>query len=953
MSNTYTGTVINSPSFTSRPAQAFPEDIQGTVVELDSLPGGVSVDNIFYYDSPNATKYLKRVIDGTYRAVWAGIFPGNSGSVNATRLAAVCAKAEIKEIIFDDPAGGDYQLADPVAVTIDGDGKTLSFRPGCRITSDGTATLDNFIIKADMRQSIFDLDIKFAGYDTSTGTCRPADGRWSVCWFGALLDGLTDDSPAFQRTSDVACRNFDPLVYVPGGRAIVNNWFLGKDIDADGNYNFITITIEGAIPMFAPHEAAAEASILKVNDADAFGIGIQAGRMVVIRNLAIVGETLNVPTPVPQNSVTWTDDNWHTGSIRANRYSPHAGIVIDPCHEDVATDDRYPGITDRYTNGPDENGNEVGTSMVTIENCSISHFECGIMVSPNGHTRNCDNIIMRGGKGENCRSFWASGQDQSRANVIEQVYFIGGIKFLVNCVEYGSTNGSAPRVSKCNIAGGTKYLYNIAGGFEGISFDGCYAESVWSLGKAGFVPVNFTSGCNINFMRPDEATTAPGLPVAMAEGTKLNFTDSTLQFFANGVKFPMQFAITGDLSFRGCYINGGLPTMTYDRQQLTSYIDSTLASFGVSYAEAKQGKLRSIPDYLNGRPMLAGNVFEAIDRGQNTWESLEGNCDFVYTESINSFTVDNTAKTLTFTSAVASRYQVGDQITTAGFLDDPEEFYSNRIVNIALGYVFDIDGNDIICKGYPMKITADPALFPLDLFIVRVPNFIDRTLGTTDGTNTINTIIKNKSDLTFKIGSWIFGEGIPTGTRVAGFTMGGDLIMTQDATASLANVELSSTRVKQTFRRFSVDYADDPTNLDGLLFFRGDEVINTFTEPATRHIAKWVCVSQGKINASPSPDPELKPYYIGPDEFSLTTDGTRKVFVKTLVTAIAIKPSSNLDSFKVGTTLGDDDIIPDQPVTASGWITFPLDVYFENSTTLYFGIDFTTSGTVEILIYEQ
>jgi len=117
MSNTYTGNLDVTPVvFTSEPAQFFPDDRQGTMVEIDTLPSVASVDDIFYFNSPTSDKYLARVIDGSMRAAYCGIYTANSGSVNATRLSDAANHPLIRTIIFDDPTGGVFSFSGIVSI---------------------------------------------------------------------------------------------------------------------------------------------------------------------------------------------------------------------------------------------------------------------------------------------------------------------------------------------------------------------------------------------------------------------------------------------------------------------------------------------------------------------------------------------------------------------------------------------------------------------------------------------------------------------------------------------------------------------------------------------------------------------------------------------------------------------------------------------------------------------
>jgi hypothetical protein len=73
------------------------------------------------------------------------------------------------------------------------------------------------------------------------------------------------------------------------------------------------------------------------------------------------------------------------------------------------------------------------------------------------------------------------------------------------------------------------------------------------------------------------------------------------------------------------------------------------------------------------------------------------------------------------------------------------------------------------------------------------------------------------------------------------------------------------------------------------------------------------------------------------DDFTLTTDGTRTTGAGVDLIYIRINPSSSLTTFKVGTTLGGNDIVPDQTIASGGWTTIDTNLFFSSSVTLYFG----------------
>jgi hypothetical protein len=80
--------------------------------------------------------------------------------------------------------------------------------------------------------------------------------------------------------------------------------------------------------------------------------------------------------------------------------------------------------------------------------------------------------------------------------------------------------------------------------------------------------------------------------------------------------------------------------------------------------------------------------------------------------------------------------------------------------------------------------------------------------------------------------------------------------------------------------------------------------------------------------------------------FSLVSDSTYVLNANVTLSGILIKLSTNLTSFKVGTTLNGDEIVSEQDITSTGnWQSFLLLYKSITTTTLYFsGI----TGTVNV-----
>jgi hypothetical protein len=184
MSTTFYGTLDNPiPGMSIQPGQAFPTDRQGTLVEIDALPSGATVDNIFYFNSPTAGKFLRRVIDGAIRAAQCGVYPGSD---QTAKLQTAFNNAGIKLIVLDYPEGS--------AITINGtltipSGKVLAFKNGNKLT--GTGTIKGKIT-ADECSHILDPSLNLNEVESELGYLPAA-------WFGVVGDGVTENTAAFNK----------------------------------------------------------------------------------------------------------------------------------------------------------------------------------------------------------------------------------------------------------------------------------------------------------------------------------------------------------------------------------------------------------------------------------------------------------------------------------------------------------------------------------------------------------------------------------------------------------------------------------------------------------------------------------------------------------------------------------------------------------------------------------
>lgn len=659
--------------------------------------------------------------------------------------------------------------------------------------------------------------------------------------FGAVPNDGNSDSYQIQKYINWAIANSQfPVVNLQGGVYEVQNLRIMWDNNADGNWDFITLTLNGATPTYAVSTSLGQTTIFNVTDQDGFGIAVQAGRNVYINNISIKSGA-----PVPgsvKDMIEWTDAQW-LGTYRNNSFSPHAGIVIDPFHSTVTGGNRYPNSTAYYTNS-----NAAASSMVTMQGVTIYGFVVGVMQNPNASSLNGDNIVMRDSHIEGCRSAWACGQNQSRANYVENLYITGLCKYGVNATEYGSGIGSAPTFTNLNVGGnGIKYLYRLTGGFSGITFSQGYCENVFSLGtSSSYMPITFEN-MQIKFADPTAAGTFSS-PV-IAEGGKLNFIGGSLRWFNNDKPAALNFNVD-QLSFIGTHIQGAIPenraTGAAYKEQKTGFFDTYLQAYGARIGDNTNFTKNDLSN-INRLYAITGNTYKpTLAAGLDLEFKITGpKVDRIYIESktVDIDTVNNVIKIITPANKTA--YQVNDFISIDQSISSSITEYASAPGH--LGFVSAITADTVFVQYFPYGLNESTTY---DLYIARPAKLVMPTLGDlTSGSPTVNNVLSNGG--TFVAGDYVKGNGIPVGTRIASVGSG-TFTLTRNATATVSKVELYD----QLYDMTATGY--DTTVFNNYIFFHNHKIINSNDVASTDTIQAWVCTTPGKIGGTSVQHPTFK-----------------------------------------------------------------------------------------------
>jgi hypothetical protein len=388
--------------------------------------------------------------------------------------------------------------------------------------------------------------------------------------------------------------------------------------------------------------------------------------------------------------------------------------------------------------------------------------------------------------------------------------------------------GSPPHVVNCNIAGG-KYLYNIFGGFAGLSVMNTYIESLWSLGRSGTLPVTFT-GTEININNNTLTNTLA--PTVIAEGGPISFRGGVLGFFDNTYAGGLPFNVNS-LSFYGTTLRGFPYITNFNERNRIIYSDVTLSGPGTVISDNLiQENIHNTQ--TNRRHVVPGTVFGNQEYPTLRYRVMGQKIDDIHTETA---VVTSTATKTYFISSNPARYIGGELIVGEGVVDWGNDIYSSTSYS-SLGYVISKNGDTVFTTFRPYGITSGTSY---GIHIYRTPRFINRTTGnTTSGSAVISGLDYDYS--TFQVGDHIKGAGIPAGARIISVGSG-TLTMNLNATATATTVALYDAVVQAVGDNSTVNMQNT-----GLLWFAGDEIYNVSAAFPT--VRSWYVQKTGRVFSS-------------------------------------------------------------------------------------------------------
>ncbi len=312
----------------------------------------------------------------------------------------------------------------------------------------------------------------------------------------AIGDGVTDDSASLQATINAACAVGGTVVLIPG-----RNYYIGATplIIALAN-SFVKCTIKCKT---TPYSTLATNA--RITFSGAAGIIIQGSRSVVLENLEIRGPNTFVATV---NSMIDTSVFLVSGSIRDNRYSPCACIVLDPFIDGDpggSAANRYPGAEAYYTAAYAR----ASAGKTVFRDLCLAGASVAVMNSPSGALLGGDGLIMQDCLFDTVQWGYASGQAQTKGCIMLGCT-VTNSRAAINTVSYGQRQGFPPLVVGGSV-GASRELFNIGQQWGMFTCVGLFCETTHGMGSLG---ENFASGapgatflgCDFSFWKSDGAS---------------------------------------------------------------------------------------------------------------------------------------------------------------------------------------------------------------------------------------------------------------------------------------------------------------------------------------------------------------------------------------------------------------------------------------------------------------
>lgn len=345
---------------------------------------------------------------------------------------------------------------------------------------------------ADVANRALRLILSLTGYNPDgifSGLFGPV---YNVKAFGAVGDGIADDTAAIQNTIDAAIAAKAALVFIPDGM------YKTSDVIHVGyGVTYTGLTVMGSGSRYRGDETANPGNmiggaIILPTFSDRPCINVQGARSTVLRGFGIKGQlytwinTKNLgfssPLPLVDDTVA---ANWQDPSLAAtqeSRYAPYAGVSID-AYSGAMPGAHYPTVNYPASLGAVGQYNKNFSSNVTLEDMYICGFNVGVVNQPCDADGNGDFTHLQRVYFEMCKWGVSAGNSQARNTALTDCVMLNMFCAITNNV-HGRQMGKFGSVIKDLSCARVVQLIQF-GSFYALpmTFLNCYAEDIWKLGS--------------------------------------------------------------------------------------------------------------------------------------------------------------------------------------------------------------------------------------------------------------------------------------------------------------------------------------------------------------------------------------------------------------------------------------------------------------------------------------
>jgi hypothetical protein len=611
--------------------------------------------------------------------------------------------------------------------------------------------------------------------------------------YGATGYNVTDDTAAIQAAIDYAI-SISGTVYLPVPSVaykITSPLLIAKF--SGGAYTYCSLTMVGGGMPFYSTQNTPKASRIAPTFTDTFAIGIQNGRGVHIKDILVVGKNDVESRLSADLHEMATNSTFVGGGCRDSRYSPYAGIVVDPFGTSVPADGGYPGLSSYYV------ASAAGSSDIVFERTFAHGFVAGYAISPNGTTSNAEDISFIHPYTIYNKVGLSIGQSQSR-----NINWYGGSNsfnlYGFDTNTYGLQTGSAPNIYGCDMSG--KYLFNVNNRYGGMfTAYGIHAESFMSIGflTTGFAisnqPQIFTA-CSFTF-REFDAGLYPDRHLVSRGPVK--FVGCTFDVANTNTRvFPLRFYhdSAANITFESCEFNPNSSGLTYEFylapipgntaiMNAIRFKDSYFGDYGgrgnSNWSSILSDQIIFSDVAFINKMVMPLLTTVKLDSLSKLYFSGGGD-DYASLGTLSITDVGN--GTATFTAADNGIIRVGDIVyTNSSVTVEKYDGTTEAVTLLALGMVTIVNGTTVTIDGWPQSLgTASYT----NCYAFWWPRFHQASTGDTH----TNTTLDNVTNISaWAVGNKVMGAGITKGTYITNI-VDNTMTLSKAASASAAAIRL-------------------------------------------------------------------------------------------------------------------------------------------------------------------